>query len=190
MGIGRRIRDDHIHWSDSRTSVHGTGGQAGSHRTQAGVSPGGTEAGKRGENRVLFVGTHERQLDEKGRLALPAPFRSHLGERCYLAVGDDQCINVVPAERFEAMAADLVERVRRGEVDRQYQRVVSASATPVQVDRQGRVVVDANLRAYAGLTPESKVIVSGNFDVIEIWAPAQFELIQQAGTQAIAGGIR
>jgi len=136
---------------------------------------------------VLFVGTHERQLDDKGRLALPASLRSHLGERCYLSFGDDQCINVVPADEFEARAAALMERVRRGEVSRQYQRVVSSSATPVQVDRQGRVMVDASLRTYAGLTPDSKVVVTGNFDVVEIWAPDQWARIQQTGTDDIAG---
>jgi len=136
---------------------------------------------------VLFVGTHERQLDDKGRLALPASFRSHLGDRCYLSFGDDQCINVVRADEFEARAGELMERVKRGEVSRQYQRVVSSSATPVTVDKQGRVMVDANLRTYAGLTPDSKVVVTGNFDVVEIWAPDQFTRIQQEGTGDIAG---
>ena len=46
---------------------------------------------------ALFVGTHERQLDDKGRLALPASFRTHLGDRCYLLPGQNNCLRVVPS---------------------------------------------------------------------------------------------
>jgi MraZ protein len=138
---------------------------------------------------VLFVGTHERQLDEKGRLALPASFRTHLGEHCYLVFGDDQCVNVIPAAEFETMAQQLMARVERGEVSRQRQRAVSSSATLVTVDKQGRVIVDDKLRAYAGLTTESRVIVTGNFTSIEIWAPDRFDVIHEAGTTDLAGGV-
>ena len=142
---------------------------------------------------VLFVGTHERQLDDKGRLALPASFRTHLGERCYLVAGEDQCVKVVPSDEFESMAADLKERVRTGEISRQYQRAVAASATPVTIDKQGRVNVEEKLRTFAGLVTEATVVVTGNFDVVEIWSPERFELVpglphaEHAG--ATAGGI-
>lgn len=136
---------------------------------------------------MLFVGTHERQLDEKGRLALPAPFRAHLGERCYLVFGDGQCINVVPSERFEAMAEQLMERVDRGEISHQRQRVVASSASLVTVDKQGRVNIDDKLRAYAGLQTEDKVVVTGNFRMIEIWAPERFAQVLEAGTSDLAG---
>ncbi len=136
---------------------------------------------------VLFVGTHERQLDDKGRLALPAPFRAHLGEHCYLVFGDDQCVNVVPSTTFEQMAEQLMSRVERGEVSLQRQRAVSSSATLVTVDKQGRVGIDEKLRAYAGLATEQKVVVTGNFRVIEIWSPDRFARVNAAGTSDLAG---
>ena len=136
---------------------------------------------------MLFVGTHERQLDDKGRVALPAPFRAQLGERCYLVFGDDQCINVVPADTFEAMAMNLMERVDRGEVSRQRQRAMSSSASLVQVDRQGRVNLDEKLRTYAGLSTEQRVVVTGNFTKVEIWSPEVYERVQSEGTNELAG---
>ena len=136
---------------------------------------------------MLFVGAHERQLDEKGRLALPAPFRAHLGEHCYLVFGDDQCVNVIPADSFEEMAHQLMARVERGEVSRHRQRAVSSSASLVTVDRQGRVVVDDKLRSYAGLSTEHTVVVTGNFTTIEIWSPERFALVNGAGTSDLAG---
>jgi MraZ protein len=136
---------------------------------------------------VLFVGTHERQLDDKGRLALPASFRTHLGEHCYLVMGDDQCVNVIPADQFETMAEQLMNRVERGEASRQRQRAVASSATLVSVDKQGRVTVDDRLRTYAGLRTDDRVVVTGNFRVIEIWAPDRFSAINDEGTSDLAG---
>ena len=49
----------------------------------------------------MFVGAHERQLDDKGRVALPATYRTHLGEHCYLVKGTDKCVEVIPSEAFE-----------------------------------------------------------------------------------------
>jgi MraZ protein len=138
---------------------------------------------------VLFVGTHERQLDDKGRLALPASFRSHLGEHCYLVFGDNNCIRVVRSEDFEVMAAELSAKVARGEVSKQYQRVVASTATLVQFDGQGRVKVDEKLRDYADLATESKVVVIGTFDEIEIWSPGRFARVQQVGTSQLAGEL-
>lgn len=139
---------------------------------------------------MLFVGTHERQLDDKGRLALPAPFRSHLGEHCYLAFGDSKCIDVYPADTFESMAEQLMARVERGEASVHRQRAVASSASLVTIDKQGRVSIDDRLRAYAGLTPETRVVVSGNFRTIEIWSPDRFERVQEAGASDLAGADR
>ena len=58
---------------------------------------------------VLFVGALERQLDDKGRLALPATFRDRLRDQCYLAKGRDKCVNVVPADVFKAEAQAMAE---------------------------------------------------------------------------------
>ena len=53
----------------------------------------------------MFVGFHERQLDDKGRLALPSAFRADFGDACYLVYGEERCIDVFPRDAFEDMAA-------------------------------------------------------------------------------------
>ena len=57
----------------------------------------------------------------------------------------------------------------------------------VTVDKQGRVTVDDRLRTYAGLRTDDKVVVTGNFKVIEIWAPDRFSQINNEGTSDLAG---
>ena len=98
---------------------------------------------------MLFVGAFERQLDDKGRLALPATFRNRLGEHCYLAKGQDKCVTVVPSATFEEEAEVMAARVRLGDVSRNQLRALASSAILVTLDKQGRVNVDEQLREHA-----------------------------------------
>jgi transcriptional regulator MraZ len=136
----------------------------------------------------MFVGVHERQLDDKGRLALPSAFRTLLGESCYLVYGDERCIDVIARDAFEDMARELMRQVRAKEITLTRQRAFAHSASLVTLDKQGRVTLDEKMRAYARLTPSSKVVVSGNFDRAEVWASDLYEHIAAAGRGEIAGG--
>ena len=135
----------------------------------------------------MFVGVHDRQLDPKGRLALPASFRPRLEPRCFLSIGRDKCVDVLTTETFLAVANDVMEKVRRGEMDRKEQRALSSNMVEVSVDAQGRINVDEKLRQYAGLELNSRVIVSGSFDRVEIWDPERHQRISDSGTQELAG---
>lgn len=137
----------------------------------------------------MFVGVHERQLDDKGRLALPSAFRALLGESCYLLVGDDRCVNVQSREDFEAMARDVMDQVRRREMSLTRQRALAHSATLVMLDKQGRITIDEKLRTYARLEPGSKVVVSGNLDRAEVWSNELYERISADGRGEMAGGL-
>ena len=110
----------------------------------------------------MFVGAHERQLDDKGRVALPATYRAHLGEHCYLVKGTDKCVDVIPSEEFEQFGRELIAKVERGELALNRQRALASSAVLATVDKQGRVNVDEKLRTYAELALESQVVVAGN----------------------------
>jgi MraZ protein len=139
------------------------------------------------EVETVFVGVHERQLDPKGRLALPAAFRPRLEPRCYLAFGRDKCIDVLTAEAFERVAEEMLEKVRTGEMDRNQQRALAANTLEVTIDAQGRVNLDEKLREYAGITLGSRVVVAGSFDRVEIWDPERHDRNISAGTEQIAG---
>lgn len=137
----------------------------------------------------MFVGVHERQLDDKGRLALPSAFRVLLGDSCYLLVGDDRCVNVQSRDDFETMARDVMDQVRRKEMTLTRQRALAHSATLVTLDKQGRITIDEKLRTYARLDPGSKVVVSGNLDRAEVWSNELYERISADGRGEMAGGL-
>ena len=138
----------------------------------------------------MFVGVYERQLDERGRVALPSSYRGELGDHCYLFFGDDGCVSVRSVESFEAEAADMVAKAKRGEVSRNRQRAFASSATQATIDKQGRVTLDARLREHAGLAAQAAVVVLGNIDQIEIWDPEAHRRNETEGQYEIAGGAR
>ncbi len=138
----------------------------------------------------MFVGVYERQLDERGRVALPAPYRAVLGDHCYLFFGDDGCVSVRSVEAFETEAAEMVAKAKSGEVSRNRLRAFASSASEATIDKQGRVTLDARLRDHAGLAPQAAVVVLGNIDWIELWDPQAFRLNEVAGQHEIAGGGR
>jgi DNA-binding transcriptional regulator/RsmH inhibitor MraZ len=106
---------------------------------------------------------------------------------CYLALGRDKCVDVLTVDAFLSVANDAMEKVRRGEMDRKEQRALSSNMVEVSVDAQGRINVDEKLRAYAGLELNSRVIVSGSFDRVEIWDPQRHQRISDSGVQELAG---
>ena len=146
------------------------------------------ESTVRGRSVEGFVGRYERQLDPKGRVALPPTFRNRLEPRCFLVIGQDKCVVVVTASVAAARGEDTLQAVKRGEKTMSELRALAVSMTEVTVDGQGRITIDENLRTYAGLLPGAKVVVSGAFDSVEIWEPGRFERMLSAGTEAIAGG--
>ena len=85
----------------------------------------------------MFVGAHERQLDDKGRVALPATYRTHLGEHCYLVKGTDKCVEVVPSEAFEQFGRELIAKVERGDLTLNRQRAIASSAVLVGARQAG-----------------------------------------------------
>ena len=50
----------------------------------------------------MFLGTYEPRLDDKGRVILPAKFRSELAEGLVLTRGQDRCLYAFPAAEFQS----------------------------------------------------------------------------------------
>ena len=133
----------------------------------------------------MFVGVYERQLDERGRVALPTPFRSTIGEQCYLTFGDDACVRIMSADVFQDEAREMIEAVKAGTVSRAKQRAFSSSVVVAGIDKQGRILVDARLRDHASIDLQGPVKVLGALDRIEIWEPSRYDAQEAAGMEEL-----
>ena len=122
-----------------------------------------------------FIGTHEHTLDAKGRLTLPARFRSLLGEGCVVARSQysDACLAVWKHEDFERFSAQLLSQDMGDEAVRRRVRIWSSEAFDAEIDANGRLAVPQRLRAFAGLSKE--VLVIGALETIELWSPENWQ---------------
>src|SRR3989304_8171376 len=107
----------------------------------------------------MFLGQYQHNLDDKGRLMIPARFRQLLDGDAFITQGFDKCLMVMTGsyfkqvyERIEAMnLADPTARLLR--------RLILSNAYPVEVDKVGRMLVPQNLRQVASL--EGAAVVGG-----------------------------
>ena len=136
---------------------------------------------------TTFVGRYDRQLDPKGRLALPASFRQKFESQAFLTIGENGCLEAYTPEDHDQMAQDLRDKERRREVDRNFVRTKSAKTFEMPIDAQGRVLIDSKLREFAGLELGSRVAVIGVYDRVEIWNAERFDDIAARSSAEWAG---
>jgi MraZ protein len=115
----------------------------------------------------VFLGTHSPRLDDKGRLILPAKYREELAAGLVLTKGQDGCLYVFPAGEFSRITEALRTAPVTAKAVRDYSRVLFASASDEELDRQGRITIPPGLREYAGLDRDCVVI--GANTRLEIW---------------------
>lgn len=115
-----------------------------------------------------FVGSYFFNVDNKGRLFIPASMRGALGGEGVLTRGLDRCLFLFPIEEWENIVNSFNSlSFAKGEV-RAFLRLLLAGASVVSLDAQGRIQIPPFLREYARLEKEVAVIGVGNR--IEIWA--------------------
>ena len=122
----------------------------------------------------MFSGTHRNRCDEKGRLAIPAPFRRELPEGSYISVGMDSVLTIYPPDQCQALAQQLQAPIL-GPEERALSRTLYSKAVPCEFDTQGRVSLSQEQRRLAGIEPRSTVVVIGNGARVEIWAEARWD---------------
>lgn len=131
---------------------------------------------------TVFLGEYAHKVDEKGRLALPAKFRSQLKEGAVVTCGPDKVLHLYSTEHWQPLAEKLANLPAWSSKEaRTLQRAVLGNATVVTPDRQGRILLPATLREYAGLASgTAEVVVAGLYSRIEIWPAARWRKERQA----------
>jgi len=121
----------------------------------------------------VFTGEYRHTIDAKGRLAVPARFRSELAGESHICRWIDGCLAIFPKAAWDQLAGQISGLSRVGDARaREFARSVFASAFPVELDGQGRVLVPSNLRAMVGL--DSETVVVGLNDHVELWSPERW----------------
>lgn len=122
----------------------------------------------------MFIGEFQHNCDAKGRLMMPSKFREDLGQILYVTKGMENCLFVYDANEWELLANKInaMNQLSRKEA-RGFARLFYAGAAELEFDKQGRILIPANLREYAGI--EKEVYVLGVAKRIEIWSKDRWE---------------
>ena len=121
-----------------------------------------------------FAGSEQHALDHKGRLIVPARFRERLGPQFVLTIAHpDPCLALYPTGTWIEFCGRLEAVPGKDERYRRYVRYLFSHTEEVGCDNQGRVLVPALLRQYAGI--DRQVVSVGLLTRIEIWAKERYD---------------
>ncbi|MFW7413940.1 division/cell wall cluster transcriptional repressor MraZ [Demequina sp. SO4-18] len=121
----------------------------------------------------VFLGTFTPRLDDKGRLILPAKFRGRLASGLVATRGLDRCVFLFPLDEFAVVHDRLRKAPLENKRARDYLRNFLGHAQDDIPDKQGRILLSAALRGYAGIDREVAVVGMGSR--VEIWDAATWE---------------
>jgi len=102
---------------------------------------------------------------------MPARYRERLLENCggrlVVTVDQDHCLLVYPLPEWEIIEEKLINLPSLNKQSRLLQRLLIGHATDLEMDGQGRILLPAMLREYAGL--KKKAVLIGQGKKLEIW---------------------
>ncbi len=136
---------------------------------------------------MLFRGINNISVDAKGRMAMPARYREQLLEGCggrlVVTVDRDHCLLVYPLPEWEIIESKLIELPSLNKQARLLQRLLIGHATELEMDGQGRILLPAILRDFAGL--KKKAVLIGQGKKLEIWDEDTWDEKQQEWMDAV-----
>ncbi len=132
----------------------------------------------------MFRSSSCHTIDDKGRLIIPARFRTVLkADNDYGIVVSikDGCIFAFTFTEWKAIE-DRLKTVKTAAMQR-FKRFFLGNACPLTCDKQDRILIPQNLRTYAGIDKE--VVLVGVLDRFEIWAKERWEQEQNTMEQEL-----
>ncbi|HPY08370.1 MAG: division/cell wall cluster transcriptional repressor MraZ [Patescibacteria group bacterium] len=138
----------------------------------------------------MFIGEYNHNLDDKGRLAIPAKFRAILKKGAVVTKGLDNCLFLYSKEQFEEIAKKIASLPLSQSRARAFARHMIAGAMDLEFDNQGRITLPEYLRKFSGLN--KKVIVVGLYNHLEIWNESawnKYKLNSEKNSSSIAEAL-
>lgn len=121
----------------------------------------------------MFMGEHHHNIDDKGRMIIPARFRDGLGSRFIVTRGMEKCLFVYPESEWKIIEEKLKSLPFTKKDARAFTRFFFSGAVECELDKQGRANIPGILRTYAGL--EKECVVIGVSSRVEIWSKEAWE---------------
>ncbi len=126
----------------------------------------------------MFRGVTQLNLDAKGRLAIPVKYRGELMSSCegrlIVTADPSKCLLIYPLPAWEPIEQKLNSLTSFEPRIRSLQRLLVGSASDVEMDTAGRILVSPSLRQFASLSKE--VVLVGQGMKLELWDEKQWNM--------------
>ena len=126
----------------------------------------------------MFISTYENKLDKKGRVSVPAAYRSHLsalgynGVVCYPSFTNSS-IEFCPQDRLEKII-ETIEILNPFEENRDiFSTSILANSSQLNFDGDGRITLNEKLLEHSKIT--EKVLFVGQGRTFQMWEPTLFK---------------
>ena len=126
----------------------------------------------------MFLSTFENKLDKKGRVSVPASFRSHLsslgynGVVCYPSF-NNPCVEAWPQDRIEKIS-NAIDALNPFEEKKDYFATsILSESINLQFDSEGRILFTEKLLKHAKI--KNNMLFVGQGKTFQIWDPTLFE---------------
>ena len=126
----------------------------------------------------MFLSTYENKLDKKGRVSVPASYRSYLsnigynGIICYPSF-NNYCIEAWPQDRLEKIS-NAIDSLNPFEEKKDYFATsILSESINLQFDSEGRVQLTPKLLRHAKI--KNSMLFVGQGKTFQIWEPTSFE---------------
>ena len=126
----------------------------------------------------MFLSTYENKLDKKGRVSVPASYRSYLSNIGYNGVVcfpsfNNQCIEAWPQDRIEKIS-NAIDSLNPFEDKKDYFATsILSESTNLQFDTEGRISLTSKLLKHAKI--KNSMLFVGQGQTFQIWEPTAFE---------------
>ncbi len=124
-----------------------------------------------------FKGSYMYSVDDKGRVSLPAKLRKYVSpdanDTFVVTRGFEKCLFVYPVDEWNKLEGALRNLSSYDPEHRRFIRALLELASESQLDTQARLSIPQELREYADIHDEVRII--GTLDKIELWNPAVYD---------------
>lgn len=122
----------------------------------------------------MFFGTYRHLIDEKNRFRVPTKLKEDLGTNWVITKGANGCLCGFSKQTMEQDIYPKLNGISMFDAEAQKPlRILFSSAFETEEDKQGRILLPQELKAYAGITKNMVTIGVGSR--IEIWAEEAFD---------------